>query len=134
MKRAQAELLLASQQRGERLCLRLEYLPGGECITAETPQIVRTGPGRIAAAALALGMGLAACNSSGESEEKPEALREEEPCLTELLGSTQPFFEEEQTPTDRVGQVRVDYGALEAEPEEPRMMVGSPGPSLVEEE
>jgi len=138
--REEGEGLLAAQEQGQRLCVRVEYLPTGECITAETPQIVRTGPGRLAAAALALGVSLAACNSSSPSEELQEPLTEEEPCEYQLLGSVL-ASSENQAPPEILGRMAIPEDQLmelgEVVPDcedEPSVTLGSPGPPAPEDE
>lgn len=157
MPRLQAEATLNRRAQGEKLCVRVEYLPGGECVTAETPTRMRTGPGRIAAAALALGASLAACNSpepaepsSGESTHGASECHEEGVIF---LGST--FSDWNATPEDkpvrRLGEVEFNpeehVSELQGDvcPEEvlrptvgevcpPNVTLGTPGPLPTEQD
>ncbi len=139
--RAEGESLLAAQKQGQKICVRVEYLPSGECITADTPQIVRTGPGRLAAAALALGMSLAACNSSGTPEEFQEQPIEDEPCELQLLGSIALHAPENEAPPELIGDVAIPedqlrlLGEVVADcEEEPSVTLGTPGPPVAEDD
>jgi hypothetical protein len=86
MQRRDAEALLAQQDSGQRICVRVEYTADGQCVTAETPTLPRTSVGRIAASALALGAGLSSCHSA-ESEPEPEHPQTEETVDSECTGT-----------------------------------------------
>lgn len=62
MPRGEAEALIARQEQGEKVCVRLEYAPDGSCVTTEAAK--EASPQRAPVLALALGTSLlAACRS-----------------------------------------------------------------------
>jgi len=142
MPRQEAESLLDQRERGDRLCIRVEYLPDGQCVTAETPLAVRSGPGRIVAAALALGASLAACNSAepvanleaeGITDLNNEAEKERV-----LLGSA--FIDFREEPNEMLGEVSLgeELETPECDPAaivgRPSVVMGTPGPRPPEDQ
>lgn len=126
MGRSEGEAVLARREKGERLCVRLEFRRDGSCITADDPQHGPRKSGRtprVAAAALALGVSLsAACHTEQEPKAAPPIEQVQgEPHLEQLGALGYVGFADEDCEAAEV--------ECTSEPAAPgSVMMGSPGP------
>ena len=142
MQRAEAEALLAERGEGKRLCVRVEYEADGSLITADSRLGSSAGPMKIAAAALALGAGLASCSEEpllgAVIAEQGECTIEEEPTEHVLMGDMvcEPSEDPDAFPLAKLGEAEFisEIGSQDVAPESPREMLGRVAPLPLDED
>lgn len=103
MPRDEAEEVIARGERGEGVCVRMEFEPDGRCVTNETSEEPAKKPSKVTFWALAVSASaLAACQSEEQQEvEEPllieveEAHPTSEPALPEIEAATSSLEEPE---------------------------------------